>query len=454
MSEKISRRQAIKKLFTAGTGLAFTDKLLSVDKQHNFLSPIDTTTTTSSSKIISRTWKSLGDTVGLLGLGCMRLPREGNKTGRRAPISQEKTNMMVDYAIEHGINYFDTASGYPGSEEAMGKALSRHPRNSFMVATKLSNQRSAEKTLENAQTIFNNSLKALKLDYVDFYLLHSLSGIEDIERRYIKNGVLDWLIQQKKEGRIRHIGFSYHGDNAQFPKLLDNYYKWEFVQIQLNYLDWEYMESWAKVECDAKTLYEEAAKRNIPVTIMEPIRGGALANVNKGIKSKLAERFPTLSPAGVALTYASSFPNVLCTLSGMSNMEQLIENVETFSKFKSFNEEDNAYLMIIAKLYRNNPHIPCTACRYCMPCPSGVDIPGNFAVYNTTSDELNIPDPENKGNKDYKKQKKALLNRYKTLNKGSQADACTKCNACIPKCPQHIRIPQKMQMLSELIQSL
>lgn len=451
--QHISRRQALRRLFAAGTGLALAGKVVIADNTPPHAAPY-AFAAAGDSKIISRTWNSLGDTVGLLGLGCMRLPREGNAKGRRAPISQEKTNMMVDYAIAHGINYFDTASGYPGSEEAMGKALCRHPRESYMVATKLSNQRSSEKTLENAREIFNNSLKALKLDYVDFYLLHSLSGPDDMERRYISNGVLDWLIEQKKQGRIRHIGFSYHGDNASFPKLLDNYYKWEFVQIQLNYLDWEYMESWAKVDCDARTLYAEAARRNIPVTIMEPIRGGALANVNKGIRARLAERFPSLSPAGVALTYASSFPNVLCTLSGMSNMEQLMENVETFSRFKAFNEEDNAFLMTVAHLYRANTHIPCTACRYCMPCPSGVDIPGNFAVYNTTSDELNIPDPRDKGSREYRKQKKALLSRYRTLDKSAQAEACIKCNACVPKCPQHIRIPDKMAMLTRLIHAL
>ncbi len=454
MSEKISRRQALRQILTAGTGFAFAGKVLAGQQETALPTSLPHNAPTDGPHIVSRTWNSLGDTVGLLGLGCMRLPRQGNNNGWRAPINQEMTNIMVDYALAHGINYFDTASGYPGSEEAMGKALCRHPRNSYLIATKLSNQRSKEKTLEDAQNIFFNSLKALKTDYVDFYLLHNLSGPEEMENRYIKNGVLEWLKQMKKEGKIRHIGFSYHGDNASFPKLLDNYYKWEFVQIQLNYLDWEDMDIRTGNPCDAKTLYEETVRRNIPVTIMEPIRGGALANVNNGIKKHLAKRFPSLSPAGVALTFASSFPNVLCTLSGMSNMEQLTENVNTFANFKAFSEDDNSFLMKVAGLYRTNSHIPCTACRYCMPCPSGVDIPGNFAVYNTASDNLNIPDPEHKDDKDYKNKKKAFLKGFKTLSKGMTSEMCTKCNACVPKCPQHIRIPQKMQMLTDLKNSL
>ena len=452
MAEKISRRQALKQILTASTGFALADNIVAKRQAPDSPTPVAFRAPTEGPQIISRTWNQLNDTVGLLGLGCMRLPRENS--GWRSPINQQMTNIMVDYALAHGINYFDTASGYPGSEEAMGKALCRHPRSSYLIATKLSNQRSKDKTLDDAKSIFFNSLKLLKTDYVDFYLLHNLSGPEEMEKRYINNGVLDWLKQMKKEGKIRHIGFSYHGDNASFPKLLDNYYKWEFVQIQLNYLDWEDMNARNGNPCDAKTLYEETVKRNIPVTIMEPIRGGALANVNKGIKDLLAKRFPSLSPAGVALTYASSFPNVLCTLSGMSNMEQITENVNTFAHFKAFSEEDNNYLMTVASLYRTNSHIPCTACRYCMPCPSGVDIPGNFSVYNNASDSLNIPDPKHKEAKDYKDKKKAFLKGFKTLSKGTTSDLCTKCNACVPKCPQHIRIPDKMQMLTDLKNSL
>lgn len=461
MSKKISRRQALRQMFAAGAGLALAETASGSVAPSSSMSPLPQAAAPSGRAITKRQWSSLnGDKVGLLGLGCMRFPRKssGGDGKDRPPIDQEMTNIMVDYALAHGINYFDTASGYPGSEVATGIALSRHPRNSYFIATKLSNQRSPEKTLENGKEIFFNSLKDLKTDYIDFYLLHSLSGEEDIRKRYIDNGLLDFLIEQKKEGKIRHLGFSFHGNNAAFPQLLDNYYKWDFVQLQINYLDWEKMGNRrGKSEAfptDAQTLYQEAAKRGIPVVVMEPIRGGALANVNDGIKSRLKERFPSLTPAGVALTFATSFPQILTTLSGMSNMEQITENVDTFTDFKSFNDEEKAFLMEMAHLYNNNPHIPCTACRYCMPCPSGVDIPGNFTVYNATSDELNIPDPKEKGTKEYNKKKKAFLNHYKTLAKGTQADICTRCKLCVPKCPQHINIPEKLEMVAQLVRDV
>jgi hypothetical protein len=187
---------------------------------------------------------------------------------------------------------------------------------------------------------------------------------------------------------------------------------------------------------------------------MEPIRGGALANVSSGLKERLAERYPHLSPAGVALTFASSPKGVMCTLSGMSNMQQLMENVYTFSHFKAFDGADNEYLMEMARLYNGNPHIPCTACRYCMPCPRNVDIPGVFAVYNGMSDALMLPDPTNKKDKKYKEKRKEFLKRYATLAPGSDASSCVNCNACLPKCPQRIRIPEQMRMIHKLVKDL
>ena len=232
-------------------------------------------------------------------------------------------------------------------------------------------------------------------------------------------------------------------------------YDWEFVQIQMNYVDWKNMPLEDSDEpCDSETLYKMLEEKGIPVVIMEPIRGGALANVSSGLQGRLAERFPTLSPAGVALTFASSYPGVMCTLSGMSNMQQLMENVYTFSHFKPFGGADNEYLMEMARLYNSNPHIPCTACRYCMPCPRGVDIPGVFAVYNGSSDELMLPDPSNKREKGYKEKKKKFLTRYATLAKDADASACVMCNACLPKCPQRIRIPEQMRKVHKLVKDL
>ena len=309
--------------------------------------------------------------------------------------------------------------------------------------------------LQACKDMFANSLKNLRTDYVDYFLLHSISDMADFNKRFKDNGLLPWLQEQKKKGVIRHLGFSFHGSNAALKQLIELPYKWEFVQIQLNYVDWKEMPLEDSNEpCDSETLYKMLEEKGIPVVIMEPIRGGALANVPSGLKDRLAQRFPQLSPAGTALTFASSFPGVMCTLSGMSNMQQLMENVYTFSHFKPMDSSDNDYMMEMARLYNANPHIPCTACRYCMPCPHGVEIPGVFGVYNALSDELSLPDPANKKAKDYKANRKKFLERYATLANGTDASYCTACNACVQKCPQRIRIPQQMRKIHKLVKDL
>lgn len=453
-NKKMNRRDAIRAMMLAGAGLAASTSLAAplraagaVPQNWKFTEPA------KGDQVIHRTWKSLGnESISLLGMGCMRFPRKPG-AGRRAPLDQEAINMMIDYALEHGINYFDTAPAYGDSERATGEALSRHSRKDYLIATKMSNFSNAE--LEACKTMFANSLKNLRTDYVDYFLLHSIGSVEDFNKRFKDNGLLPWLQELRKKGTIRHLGFSFHGSNAAMKELLAMPYTWEFVQIQLNYVDWKNMPLEDSDEaCDSETLYNMLAEKNIPVVIMEPIRGGALANVPAGLKGRLAERFPHLSPAGVALTYASTFPGVMCTLSGMSNMQQLMENVYTFSHFKPFNAQDNEYMMEMARLYNTNPHIPCTACRYCMPCPRGVDIPGVFGVYNAISDELMLPDPANRKEKGYKQKRDAFLKRYATLAKDSDASACVMCNACLPKCPQRIRIPDQMRKIHKLVKDL
>ena len=451
--KNMSRREAIRAMMLAGAGLAASSTLvgaplraagvLSANQAGAVPAPGD--------KVFTRSWKSLGDTVGVLGMGCMRFPRKGG--GRRAPLDQDVINEMFDYALAHGINYFDTAPAYGDSERATGEALSHHNRKDYLLATKMSNFRSAD--LGACKEMFATSLKNLRTTYFDYFLLHSISDMADFNKRFKDNGLLDWLLEQKKKGVIRHLGFSFHGSNESLRQLLALPYTWEFVQIQMNYVDWKDMPLEDSNEpCDSETLYRMLVEKNIPVVIMEPIRGGALANVSDALKGRLAERFPKLTPAGVALTFASSYPGVMCTLSGMSNMAQLTENVYTFSHFKPFTEDDNAYMMEMARLYNANPHIPCTACRYCMPCPHGVDIPGVFGVYNALSDELKLPDPTNKKAKDYKENRKEFLKRYATLAEGTDASFCTRCNACLPKCPQRIRIPDQMRLVHKLVKDL
>lgn len=448
---QLSRREALKLMTIGSLGLAMGGSALTS------CAPKGTKTAGSSSikmsapdgtKIVTRKWAGLGDEIGLLGLGCMRFPQlPEDKQTRRGELDQEKVNELIDYALEHGVNYFDTAPAYGDSERATGVALSRHERSSYFLATKMSNGAwGPAATFERAQTVFKTSLQNLQTNYFDFYLLHGISDKESFNKRFIDNGVFEWLKEQKAAGAIRHLGFSYHGSN-EFLKELLGMYSWDFVQIQMNYVDWKKMSD----DSDSETEYKLLEAAGIPVTIMEPIRGGALANVNTKIKEMLAEKHPELTPAGVALTFASSFPGVMCTLSGMSNMAQLKENIATFTDFQPFNEEDNEFLMKVAELYRNNPNIPCTGCQYCMPCPNGVNIPGNFAIYNNASDQLALPDPDNQ-DKNYKKNRKAFLKHYDSnLADGTRADSCTNCNACIRKCPQHIRIPEYLKQIDELV---
>ena len=454
-NNKMNRREAIRAMMLAGAGLAATSSLAGAPLRAAGVLPQNWkfTEPAKGDQVIHRTWKSLrNESISLLGMGCMRFPRKAGG-GRRAPLDQEAINQMIGYALEHGINYFDTAPAYGDSERATGEALSRHDRKSYLIATKMSNFSNAE--LGACKDMFANSLKNLRTNYVDYFLLHSIGSVEDFNKRFKDNGLLPWLQDLRKKGTIRHLGFSFHGSNAALKELLAMPYNWEFVQIQLNYVDWKDMPLEDSDEaCDAETLYKMLEAKGIPVVIMEPIRGGALANVSDGLKDKLAQHFPTLSPAGVALTFASTPKAVMCTLSGMSNMQQLMENVYTFSHFKPCTEADNAYLMEMARLYNANPHIPCTACRYCMPCPRGVDIPGVFAVYNGASDALMLPDPNNKKDKDFKEKKKSFLKRYATLATGTDASSCVMCNACLPKCPQRIRIPDQMRMIHKLVKDL
>ena len=454
-NNKMNRREAIRAMMLAGAGIAAGSSLAGMPLRAAGVLPQNWkfTEPAAGDQVIHRTWKSLGnESISLLGMGCMRFPQKPG-SGRRGPLDQDMVNKMIDYALAHGINYFDTAPAYGDSERATGEALSRHNRKDYLIATKMSNFWNAK--LDACKDMFATSLKNLRTSYFDYFLLHSIGSVEDFKKRFVDNGLLPWLQDLRKKGTIRHLGFSFHGSNAALKALLEMPYDWEFVQIQMNYVDWKNMPLDDSTEpCDSETLYNMLVEKGIPVVIMEPIRGGALANVSAALKGKLAERFPHLSPAGVALTFASTYPGVMCTLSGMSNMQQLMENVYTFSHFKPFTEADNTYMMEMARLYNGNPHIPCTACRYCMPCPHGVDIPGVFAVYNGLSDELKRPVLSEKKDKNFKENRKVFLKRYSTLAEGSDASFCTRCNACVSKCPQRIRIPDELRTIHKFVKDL
>lgn len=449
-----TRREALRIMTLGVAGIAIGGNLLQSCKPAGakVAAPVDFTFTPApdGSKIASRQWAGLGENIGLLGLGCMRLPQQKGGGPWGAPLDQEAINEMVDYSLKHGVNYFDTAPAYGESEKAMGIALSRYPREEYLLATKMSNFARGPQTptLEDASAMFERSCTNLQTDYFDFFLCHALGSYKEFETRFITNGVLGYLQELKNAGRIKHLGFSFHGSVSDLEKLLDSGYSWDFVQIQMNYLDW-------KGDQNAEGQYNLLVQRGIPVAVMEPIRGGALANVSDGIKAMLAERHPELSPAGNALSFTASFPGVMVTLSGMSNMDQLVENVATFTDFKPFNEEDNEYLMKVARLYNENQHIPCTGCAYCMPCPNGVNIPANFALVNSLSDALSLPDPDGPHDAEFKRKSKEFKKRYaKELADGTRADACIQCGACLSKCPQHLKIVDYLTSITKIASSI
>ena len=456
MEDKMTRREALRGMFLAGMGLAFCGPLMNGANHAATPSvPGPWEEAPEGSRIDSRTWGKMGETLGMLGLGCMRLPTLSGSSGgfgRNAPLDQDAVNAMVDYAIAHGVNYFDTAPAYGESEKVTGKALSRHPRESFRIATKMSNMR-GRATLEAGKEMFETSLKNLRVDYVDFLLLHNIQNMAGYNSRFRDNGLFEWIKEQKAKGRIRHLGFSFHGTNADLPGLVD-LYDWDFVQIQLNYLDWKEMSAgWggSSGTTSSEYLYNYLVGKGIPVVVMEPIKGGQLANVSDGIAAVLKDRHPDLTPAANALSFVGSLPGVMVTLSGMSNMAQLKENVSLFTGFKPFDQQEHDFMLNVADLLKSKGQIPCTACAYCMPCPFGVDIPGNFKVFNSASDALLSTDT---GNKNVIAKRKEFVKRYNEQAEAVRADACIGCKACLSKCPQHISIPQHMQRIRDLAKKI
>ena len=388
-----------------------------------------------------------GEQISLLGFGMMRLPDD-----------QEEVNRLVDYAIEHGVNYFDTAPMYMGgrSEVLTGNALSRHPRDKYYVATKMSNQRIWD--FDEAKQMYEQSFQRLKVDYIDYYLLHSIGGggMDTLNKRFLDNGLLDFLLKEREAGRIKHLGFSYHGDVRPFDWLLDrqDQYHWDFVQIQMNFLDWRHasMRGGRRVDADAEYLYNKCEKAGVQCVIMEPLRGGAFGRMASEFTDQLKAVRPDDSTARWAFRWVGSYPNILTTLSGMNQMEHLVDNVQTFSPLEVCTEAENALLAAIADQLAGFPTIPCTTCSYCMPCPYGVDIPGNFAYYNEQVNSHVLPLPDKQA-ADYAARKQQFLEgmRKALPNAEAWARSCADCEECLPKCPQQIRIPNQMSRIVELL---
>lgn len=401
-----------------------------------------------------RTSPKNGETVSLLGYGCMRWPMKKGEDGKDH-IDQEAVNEMVDYAYRNGVNYYDTSPAYlqGQSEEAAGIALSRYPRESYYIATKLSNFNNFSR--EAGLKMYRDSQKALRTDYFDYYLLHAIgtSGFEGFEERYINNGLLDFLLEEREAGHIRNLGFSFHGRKEVFDQFmaLHEKYHWDFVQIEMNYVDWKHAKVPENVNADY--LYDELTKRNIPATIMEPLLGGRLAKLPDAIAERMKEREPQMSIASWAFRFCGSYPNILTVLSGMSSMDPLIENVETFSHFKPLNDEEKAFLMEMANLMEDYPTVPCTACSYCMPCPYGIDIPTIFRHYN---DHVNSGEIAQSCEQDHfqRLKRRYLVSYDRAVETVRQADHCIGCGQCRPKCPQSIDIPRALRHIDRYVEKL
>ena len=403
-----------------------------------------------------RTNQYNGDKISLLGYGCMRWPMVPGPDGKDV-IDQEAVNEMVDYAMKSGINYYDTSPAYlqGQSEKAAAIALSRYPRESYFIATKLSNF--GDSSPEASKKMFEESLSIFNTSYIDYYLLHSIGGggSRAYEARYVQNGMVEWLKQKKAEGAIRNLGFSFHGAPEAFDYFMRLYdsgeMKWDFVQIEMNYIDWNHADGVRNT--NASYLYEELDKREIPIVVMEPLLGGRLANIPANIAAQLKAREPQKSVASWAFRFVGSYPRILSILSGMSSMDPLRENVETFSHFKPLTAEEIDFMERMATEMKEYPLINCTNCKYCMPCPYGIDIPGVFQHYNRCITEGTYAQTSEQ--KDYNKLKKAYLTSYdRTIDKVRQADHCIGCHKCEEHCPQSIRIPDELLRIARYVENL
>ena len=371
------------------------------------------------------TGSPFNEEISLLGMGGMRLPTLSDENKKIDPVAAAD---VIQLAYESGINYFDTAFTYHGGkgEEFFGSVLSQYPRESYYLATKIPSWLMSGP--EDVEKTFFQQLKNCRVEYFDFYLVHNMgeSKIPALDSL----GLYDFLIRQKEQGRIRHLGFSFHDSPAVLQTIVDRY-DWDFAQIQFNYLDWELQ--------NAQKQYQILEQAELPVIVMEPLRGGALVQLCPEAIAILQQANPYISPADWGLRFAASFPRVLTVLSGMSSREQVFENVRTLSAFRPLSHSELATLRQALAAYRQSASIPCTGCRYCMDCPSGVDIPRLIGIYNEYL-------RSGSGNQ--------FLAHTHNLGKASQPENCVSCGACLEKCPQKVPIPDLMHKMCELNKTL
>ena len=353
-----------------------------------------------------------------LGFGAMRLPYKGGESN----IDLEHLKKMVDLFLEKGFMYFDTAYGYHNgqSELALKETLvKRHPRSAYYIATKMPVWN--VHTTEDLERIFNKQLNKLGLDYIDYYLLHSMGSKS--EETALKTKAYDFCKRLKREGKVRFIGFSFHDSAAVLEQILKAHPEMEFVQLQINYLDIK--------EGSAADIYNLARRFNKPIIIMEPVKGGELARLSKPAESVLKSARPNDSIASWALRYCASLPGVYITLSGMSDLRQVEDNIKTFNNFEPLSEEEEKLIDTALRLH-SRADIPCTACKYCLEkCPKQISIPDVFTGYNhyrRTADKAGIG----------------------VIPKGRGANDCINCGACLERCPQNINIPEELADIAKV----
>lgn len=443
--KNISRRKALKYL---GLGVLGAAGAFALAKSSLFTN-VKKEAADGTLQMATRLDKGANLNISLLGFGCMRFPTNEveNANGKKEKIiDMDRSAKLVDHAYAHGVNYYDTAYNYhkQKSGEAIGTLLKKYPRESFYLANKMPTWLITDRA--KAEEIFQEQLDKCQVEYFDYYLLHSLSDRESYDKVYETCGVYEYLLEEKAKGRIKRLGFSFHGDNALFDYLLAKH-EWDFVQLQINYIDWK--------EQDAEYLYGELEKRNIPCIIMEPLRGGMLATLNPDADAILKAARPDETVASWAFRYAGSLPGVITVLSGMTEMEHLQDNVRTYSNFAPLTEAERDTLAQAVEAFLKFKQIGCTACKYCMPCKYGVDIPAVFAAYNKCVKESNIPDMEGARDSAFNKKKRAFLATYYNLvPEGSRAERCTACGKCAPLCPQKLDISDLMQGIKKMVAEL
>ena len=374
-----------------------------------------------------RKTSKINENLSILGYGCMRFTKKGTA------IDQQKAEEEMIYAIENGVNYFDTAYIYPGSEVALGKLLAKGYRNQVYVATKLPHYFIKKST--DMDKYFHEQLQRLQTDYIDYYLIHMLSDIH-VWQRLKALGIESWIAQKKASGQIRHIGFSFHGGTQSFMDLIDAY-DWDFCQIQFNYLD-EHNQAGIKG-------LRYAAEKGLPVIIMEPLRGGKLTNALPRSAKRIFDQFrPAKSPAEWALRWIWNHPEVTVVLSGMNSMDQVVENTPIAAEAEpcTLTNAEQSMIAQVKEEWNKNVKVPCTGCGYCMPCPHGVDIPVCFDALNTR-----YKDSWFTAFKQY-----IMCTTMKTTP--SNASKCVRCGRCEKLCPQQIKIMSELDAVKRVLENI